>query len=39
MWLISTRVNAPENDDPALLDQVDEVIFDQKDLTGVSPVR
>ena len=24
MWPISTRVNAPENDDPSLLDQVDE---------------
>jgi putative SOS response-associated peptidase YedK len=39
MWPISTRVNAPENDDPSLLDQVDEVAFDQKDLMRVSTVR
>ena len=39
MWPISRRVNAPENDDPALLDQVDELVFDQKDLRRVSPVR
>jgi putative SOS response-associated peptidase YedK len=24
MWTISTRVNKPENDDPSLLDRVDE---------------
>jgi putative SOS response-associated peptidase YedK len=39
MWPISPRVNAPENDDPSLLDQVDEVAFDQKDLRRVSTVR
>jgi hypothetical protein len=39
MWLISTRVNAPENDDPALLDQVDEVIFDQKMARRSNPHR
>ena len=39
MWPISTRMNAPENDDPSLLDQVDEVAFDQKDLMRVSAVR
>ena len=38
MWPISTRVNAPENDDPSLLDRVDEVAFDQKDLMRVSTV-
>jgi len=40
MWPISTRVNAPENHDPSLLDQVDEVVaFEQKDLMRVSTVR
>jgi putative SOS response-associated peptidase YedK len=38
MRLISTRVKAPENDDPSLLDRVDEVAFDQKDLMRVSTV-
>ena len=38
MWPITTRVNAPENDDPSLLDRVDEVAFDQKDLMRVSTV-
>jgi putative SOS response-associated peptidase YedK len=26
MWLISTRVNKPENDDPSLLDRVEEPV-------------
>ena len=30
MWPISTRVNAPENDDPSLLDQVDEVALTKR---------
>ena len=35
---ISRRVNAPENDDPSLLNQVDKAALDQKDLTRVSAV-
>ena len=38
MWPISRRVNAPENDDPSLLNQVDKAALDQKDLTRVSAV-
>jgi putative SOS response-associated peptidase YedK len=26
MWPISTRVNKPENDDPALLDRADKLL-------------
>jgi putative SOS response-associated peptidase YedK len=39
IWSISRRVNAPESDDPSLLDEVDEVALDPKDLKLVPTVR
>jgi len=39
MWPISARVNAPENDDPSLLDGVDEVVFNQEDFHFQMTVR